>query len=315
MQARFATVALLGFVLLAAAACSGGGDDAKIAELEAAIEANEEALEEAEKARKEAEDEAAEAEEKRKEAEEEAKKVEQAEKATEQAEKATEEAKKRAEEAERKAEQARKEAQKRIEEAETQVDVAVRAPNLIAAMTTNLSEQEADVTHERGKSLIFRPKGNYPNKITPPSISGWRSGGFSRQRGAVGNETAYLYTNIGAPGSRAFWKMHGDNVTYRAGDPLAKPSGLPSAGRSLLDPDGDEMDILESDRPAKRSLGGSYDGVSGKFECTGAACNIARAADADGGGLTLTEVWEFKPNSLTSGVQQPKDKVVPQFEI
>ena len=45
MQARFTLAVLLGVVLIAAGACSGGGDDERIAELETDLEASEEALE------------------------------------------------------------------------------------------------------------------------------------------------------------------------------------------------------------------------------------------------------------------------------
>ena len=55
MQARFATAVLLGVVLIAAGACSGGGDDERIAELETDLEASEEALERETEARETAE--------------------------------------------------------------------------------------------------------------------------------------------------------------------------------------------------------------------------------------------------------------------
>ena len=61
MQARFTLAVLLGVVLIAAGACSGGGDDERIAELETGLAASEEALERETEARETAEQEAAEA--------------------------------------------------------------------------------------------------------------------------------------------------------------------------------------------------------------------------------------------------------------
>ena len=72
MQARFTLAVLLGVVLIAAGACSGGGDDERIAELETDLEASEEALEREREALEEAEKEAEEAKEEADTAEEEA---------------------------------------------------------------------------------------------------------------------------------------------------------------------------------------------------------------------------------------------------
>ena len=55
MQARFTLAVLLGVVLIAAGACSGGGDDERIAELETDLEASEEARQEAARQAAEAE--------------------------------------------------------------------------------------------------------------------------------------------------------------------------------------------------------------------------------------------------------------------
>ena len=55
MQARFTLAVLLGVVLIAAGACSGGGDDERIAELETDLEASEEARQEAAREAAEAE--------------------------------------------------------------------------------------------------------------------------------------------------------------------------------------------------------------------------------------------------------------------
>ena len=76
-------------------------------------------------------------------------------------------------------------------------------------------------------------------------------------------------------------------------DAKAKPSGLPRAGEALSDSDRDGDTI-----PAKRSLGGSYDGASGRFECIG-NCDISRGGDDV---LIVTGTWTFEPTSLTGRV-------------
>ena len=296
MQARFAVIALLGFVLVAAAACSSGGDDAKLTELEERVEAAEEKAAEAEKkaeeeeaARKKAEEEAAEAEKKRKAAEDEAKKVEQAEKDAEEAEK-------RAEKAEQEAEQARQEAQRRIEEAEKQANVAVRAPLLIAELSGLAASDvfaSGGVDYMPGGKLTFKRPLNLPAKGSAPSVPGsWRSASYSGPRGNVGTDTVYLYTNIQAPGSKAFWKVHGESVAITAGDfkTKAKPSGFTTTAKKLF-PDENGSPVTKD----KASRGGTYDGYSGAFKCA-TGCNIEAADD---GALTFTGEWTFTA-SLTA---------------
>ena len=301
MQARFTLAVLLGVVLIAAGACSGGGDDERIAELETDLAASEEAREKAEKkaeeeeaARKKAEDEAAEAEKKRKAAEEEAKKVEQAEKDAEEAEK-------RADEAEQEAEQARQEAQRRIEEAETQANVAVRAPLLITELSGLAVEDEATgagVGHMPGERRTFTRPFNIPAKGSAPSVPGsWSSASYSGPRGNVGTDTVYLYTNIQGPGSKAFWKVHGESVTDLtgaassfAGTPTVSVSGFTTTAKKLF-PDVEGRSIIE----VNASRGGSYDGYSGTFKCA-TDCNIEAA---DGGALTFAGNWTFAA-SLTA---------------
>ena len=215
--------------------------------------------------------------------------------------------------------EAEQEANRRVEEAEQQANVSVRVPQLIAALDLDDSAANtttADVTHTRGSTLTFMPAGSLTlASASAPSVPGsWRSASFSGQRGAAGTDTAYLYTNIQSPGSRAFWKIHGESVAYDGTDSLAKPSGLPAAGRSLLDPDGDGTDITNP--PAMRRLGGTYDGAGGTFECTGTDCNIARADDgtltASGGGAGG---WTFKPGSLNAGVNRNQDEAYLYFGV
>ena len=287
MKTKLPMVALLGFVLIAAAACSGG-DDAKIADLEDRVEAAEEARKEAE--RKAAEEEAA-----RKKAEEEAKKAEEAEAARKKAEAEAEEEREKREAAEEQARQAREAAERRIEEAEQQANTAVRAPLLITELRALAAADVATgagVGHGPGESRTFTRPLNLPATGSAPRVPGsWSSASYSGPRGNVGTDTVYLYTNIQAPSSKAFWKVHGESVTGITGtDAMAKPSSF-GTDRSLYR----SSDGTTAEDRDNGSRSGTYDGYSGTFKCS-TACNIA--ADADGA-LTFTGTWTFTA-SLTA---------------
>ena len=215
-------------------------------------------------------------------------------------------------EAEQRASEAETEADRRVEEAEQQANVSVRAGPLLTALDLETGdERSATVMHARGSSLTFMPAGSLARGTAAPSVPGtWRSASFSGPRGASGTDTAYLYTNIQPPGTRAFWKIYGESVAYDVTDTLAKPSELPGAGRSLLDPDGDGTEITNP--PAMRSLSGSYAGAGGTFECTGTTCNISRA---DNGTLSTVGTWTFMPGSLGAGVSRNQDDAYLYFGI
>ena len=237
MQARFTLAVLLGVVLLAAAACSSGGDDERIAELETDLEASEEALERERQAREAAKQEAAEAEQRADEAEGEAADAEQradaaeeeiadaAEEIADAAEEIAdaEEAQQAAEQARRQAQQQQQQLQQQLTEAE-QAELRARASSFGAVLDLGTGgpdeEGPATVSWTRGNNLTFRPFGvtMTPGSSAPSVPGGWRSAGFTGQSGTVGppsrlnDETVYLYTNIQAPSSRAFWKLHNVEV-------------------------------------------------------------------------------------------------------
>ena len=301
MQTKLATIFLLGFVLIAAAACSGG-DDAKIADLEERVEAAEEAREEAERRAAEEEAKRKEEEEARKKAEQEAAETEAAEERAEAAEREAAEAEQRRLEAEQAAQQAREEAERRIEEAEQQADANVRASALITALGTTVptaTEGTMGVTHMRGESLTFSRPSALPAKGPAPGVPGsWRSASYSGPRGSVGTDTVYLYTNIQAPSSKAFWKVHGESVTGLTGTasgftgtPMVTVSGFGTTAKELYPATDGTPDQTGTTSGADkgRSIGGTYDGYSGTFKCD-ASCDIEAAAD---GALTFHGTWTF----------------------
>ena len=142
-----------------------------------------------------------------------------------------------------------------------------------------------------------------------PSVPGsWASASYSGPRGAVGTDTVYLYTNIQSPGSKAFWKVHGENVAGLSGaasgftdTPTVTVSGFGTQEKELYPGTGGTPDgatttsAPDTGTDNGRSIGGTYDGYSGTFKCD-AACDIAAA---DGGALTFHGTWTFTA-SLTA---------------
>ena len=203
--------------------------------------------------------------------------------------------------AEQRRREAEAEAQRKIDEAEQQANVSVRATPMLTAMD-GAAEAAAIVQHMPSPmTLRFQPAGNFPTSATAPTVpGGWRSGGFTRVTGA-GTETVYLYTDIGSPAGRHFWKVHGEKVesgTWTLA--LAKPTAFGTAGtvRSLYQDTGG----TPQDKTGSVSRGGTYNGYSGTFSCVGTqttGCNMAAGAN---NALTgVTGDWTFKANATAAG--------------
>lgn len=300
MQARFTTAVLLGSVLIAVAACGGGSDTAKLTELEERVEAAEEARKEAE--RKAEEDKAA-----REKAAADKAAADKA--AADAAAERLRQAEAARDKAVADAAKAREEAERRIEEAQRQADVAQRVTPLI---TTTLSTStgftdagaQMGVAWERGERRTFTRPLNLPAKGSAPSVpGGWSSASYSGPKGNVGTDTVYLYTNIQAPGSKAFWKEHGESVTGLTGAasgftdaPTVTVSGFGTTAKELYPATDGTLDGASTTSDTRaRSIGGTYGGYSGTFKCD-ASCDIAAA---EGGALTFEGTWTFTA-SLTA---------------
>ena len=105
------------------------------------------------------------------------------------------------------------------------------------------------------------------------------------------SETAYLYTNIQAPGTRAFWKQYGlDEEISDQNQNLARTSGQPS----MRMVDGTET----------FTLGGSFDGASGTFTCEG-TCTVTYD-DANRQPDFMDTSWTFT-SSINNGVTIEQD--------
>ena len=313
---RGGALALACAALIGLGACSGGGgglstteEDAlrkQVAEAEAAEEAAKKA--EAEAARK--------AEEERRRAAEAANKAEEERKKAETAQEEAEEEKKRADAA---------------EQAELRARASAFGAVLDLGAGGSTEQGSVTVSWPRGGSLTFRPQGTLTAGSEAPSVPGsWRSASFTGQTGtatSLVNETVYLYTNIQAPGTRAFWKKYGFLPVGLTDDNTSLAKGSAAQAKTVTE-NNTTTNITEI------TVSGSFNGASGKFTC---ATNCSADDVGSGDKATSAEIkahvathvtfsqgrptfvapsnWTFKPSSLTSGVPLNQDDAYLYFGI
>ena len=311
-------------VLMGCGGSSGVTQDEHDA-LQAELEAKEQALMEEQAARQQAEADKLAAEAARQQAEAEELAAETARQQAEADELAAETARQQAETARQQAEEAKQKAQ--------QAEVNARAGTFIEELIGgNVDVRGASVTWQRGDSLKVDPGGNFARGSGAPGISGFNSHPFTRRTGTT-SETAYLYTNIQSPGTRAFWKVYGLTESLATENlPLAKPNTAPT-----INYDGN------TETATGATVTGTFNGATGTFTCTGASCvdagslstvdttnpdadTVAKvraddtvpAIETENGVRTFANVtgsWEFKPSSVSSGVTIPQDDAFLYFGI
>ena len=203
--------------------------------------------------------------------------------------------------------------QNQLSEAE-QANVDARAEKYLAAISTGGGARSGvTVTYERGSSLMINPGGNFTTGSGAPSISGFTARTYKRQVGVSGEQTVFLYTNIQAAGTRAFWKEHGLEVAAGAEGQTAN-SPTPTGAAQFVG-----TVPADSTMAAGVRVSGTYDGVAGTFTCEISACEGLRS------GITLTALvtgrdaltgmrsfggggsWSFKPSSINGGIRQQED--------
>ncbi|MDE0409250.1 MAG: hypothetical protein OXN81_15475 [Alphaproteobacteria bacterium] len=306
LMANIAAFGMVGCMILVMSGCGGGSSTKDELEqtkeqLAAAEEARKKAEAEAEVARAAA---AAAAEEQRK----------------------AEDAAAAAAEEQRKAEQDRDQARQETEETQRQLTEAeqaeLRARASSFATHLDLGTGGADemvtptVSWPRGSNLTFRPPGTLtPGSAAPSVPGGWRSAGFTGQTGtanALVDDTVYLYTNIQAPGTRAFWKVYGLAKHMTASlESLARGS---SATPTRRDPN-DNANYTEL------TVSGSLNGASGKFTCSSCTGAVADGYDSH---VTFSQgapdfgtegSWVFTPSSIANGYRVDQDDAYLYFGI
>ena len=125
------------------------------------------------------------------------------------------------------------------------------------------------------------------------------------------DETAYLYTNIQAPGTRAFWKVHGlDEPMADEFAPLARGS---SATPTRIANDNTRYTAL--------TVSGSLNGAGGKFTCASCTGVVADGYDshvtfAQGEPTFVTTGdWTFTPSNIANGYRVDADDTYLYFGI
>ena len=351
-----ASVAALAVAALIGLSACGGSDglskaDEEALQMEAAAaeEAKrqaEEAKRQAEEAQRQAEEAKRQAEEAQRQAEEEARQAElervaaearaeearrqrqeaeQAEREAEQQRQAAEEQRQREEQARQAAEAEAEEARRRLTEAE-QAELRARANSFGTVLDLGdggTAEQgPVTVSWPRGSNLTFRPSGTLtPGSAAPSVPGGWRSAGFTGQTGtatALTNETAYLYTNIQAPGTRAFWKVHGLTVTMDG-------AGLaPLARGSSASPDADTDTGATGHQYSELTVSGSLNGASGKFTCSTCSGTVGDESDGIAQDVTFSQgvptfiapgSWTFTPSNIANGYRADTDDAYLYFGV
>lgn len=341
-----ASVAALAVAALVGLSACGGGSDglstaeeemlqaeldaakAAAAEAERKRQAEEAARKQAEEAQKQAELEQAAAEEEARQAElervaaearaEEARRqrqeAEEAEREAERQRQAAEQQRRAEEQARQAAEAEAEEARRRQAEAE-QAELSARAEKYIEAINDGgTARTGVTIDYERGSTLKINPGGNFQTGTGAPAISGFAPRTYTRQVGS--KQTVYLYTNIQAPGTRAFWKIHGLEVA--AGSLVDTNNPKPTAAPQFI------TDPTDSTLATGVRVGGTYDGVSGTFTCVTSSCMGTKT------GITLTDLvpltervrslatvadWSFEPGSITGGIRQNEDTEYLYFGI
>lgn len=303
MRAKLTTVVLFGFVLIAATACGGGGDSAKISELETRVE-------EAEEARKEADEKAAEAERKRKEAE---AKADDAEEKRKQAEEKRQEEEEKRQEVERERQRLAEEERKRQQAASrTQAKAAFDGLGGAAAGGTRSDPGTVTVAPRYGQTATVTTTTTATFASKRRSSSGRWSITTLSNDGITHKDDLVVYSDIGGP-TRVLITEHstyatrftavGNTNNIRASlsgstEPIAS-SRFPGGARSTTfehtidsDPNADGSDSdgnTKNDYDTTR-FSGTFDGASGTFECTG-TCTITHRG---GSTYDLTSgTWTF----------------------
>ena len=229
-----------------------------------------------------------------------------------------------------------------VEEAEREV-TAAQQENVRARVADYLDDADAvlniaaadvrtaTVQWMRGGTLQFTPEGAYTSTAAPSVPGGWsRSGGFTSRSGMADDlkrDTAYLYTNIQSPGTRAWWKVHGvaETVPMTADLQMLARGGSAQPNADTT-PDVQGNDATIGHQYDMLTVTGSLGGVSGRFTCT-TACTGTVGSETDGIPDDVTFVqgrprfgtvasWTFeRTGSITSGYQIEQDNAFLYFGI
>ena len=173
------------------------------------------------------------------------------------------------------------EAERQLTEAQ-RIELTARADSYYTVLAGTITPRGmaagVEVSWDRGESLTVAPgSGAFVRGPGAPSVSGFSGHSFALPVGFVADETAYIYTNIRAPGSRAYWKNNG--LQSATADSL--PSGTGSYN----------MTANETTTGGRLEAGG----VTGTFTCTGALtdCVVERDSMTNALSFETPSDWMF----------------------
>ena len=235
--------------------------------------------------------------------------------------------------------------QEGVQAGRAQAELEQRAPKWVAALDGLGSGGAADsgefaqysgvtVSHMRGGKRTVQPNAFTGSGPTPPSISGFTPASFA-QKGGIRNthdQTIYLYTNIGSPNSRPFWKVHGNTATglpvtvsTESGEEgmVTVTAPAPGTSNSIRVTGTTPTFSIGSGTPSvtnhdEARIAATYGGISGHLVCRGVGSQCAGNAKGSAGKLivgTSTATWSFVPNSFTSFLQRDQDDTYLFFGI
>ena len=176
-----------------------------------------------------------------------------------------------------------------------QGNIRVRVPLLLAGLqatfdgSPQFGDDNVTVEHMRGKSPNIKVPGY--TSTTPRTIPNWNSSRYTFD-GSDDKITVSLYTNIGSPGTREFWKVHGtaalqvtgitaggdakDNNPKIGDDPLQVTIGIPvpvgSDNLKRISSNGEDFNRL--------TVNANFGGTPGKLICSNCTGVVGSSDDA-----------------------------------
>jgi len=220
-----------------------------------------------------------------------------------------------------------------------QGNLRVRVPKLLGRVDTT-DEFDADnslvgvtVTHtraDRAQKIAFPAIGTYDNPTSLTDISSWPGVRYARDLSGF-NEALRLYTNIGNPNTRKFWKVHADASTNRLGIQVTVNSsslqGVASGTRAVAqNEDDDDAGTFENVTTGiydRVTVSGNLGGASGTFTCTSGCSGGIADTPIDTTGYISNgkpsfdsdEVWDFTPASRRADYNRPQDETYLYFGL
>ena len=215
-----------------------------------------------------------------------------------------------------------KEEEGKEQESMAQADMDQRGMSVRAAMMGTDTAPMVGVSWKNGAPSVAL-KG-YTSGDAPPAIDGWTNVTLERTRDMPvgGTDSVYVYTDIAAPTAEEFGDVYTvatdgtiqiRNAPNIAADPplYDDNNAVSSKIPARTDTTYDHWDAT-LDTPAKRdAFSGTYDGVSGMFDCAATAvdqCTITVMEDDDGDLIPVfTGSWTFDPGNVEHTVMVDDD--------